>query len=77
MLLARGRHVVTPDVDVARLVVEVDEVAREIARERGLAMRWLNPAAGPWVPLAPTARRSSPRGQASPSISHRRDTCWR
>ncbi len=60
MLLAHGRHVATPDVDVARLVVEVDEVAREIARERGLAMRWLNPAAGPWVPPRPDCATIEP-----------------
>jgi hypothetical protein len=60
MLLAHGRDTATPDVDVARLVGEVDDVAREIARERGLAMQWLNPAAGPWVPPRPDCARAAP-----------------
>lgn len=50
LLLAHGRDTATPDVDVARSVVEADEVAQEIARERGLAAHWLNSSAGSWVP---------------------------
>lgn len=53
LLLAHGRSIATPDVDIARAVAAADEIAREIAVERGLTMNWLNAAAGPWVPPRP------------------------
>lgn len=54
LLLAHGRSIATPDVDIARGVAAADEIAREIAVERGLTMHWLNAAAGPWVPPRPS-----------------------
>lgn len=48
----------TPDVDIARSVGAVDMVAQEIARERGLALHWLNAAADPWVPPRPDCARA-------------------
>lgn len=53
LLLAHGRSIATPDVDIARSVAEADKIARELAVERGLAMHWLNSNAGPWVPPRP------------------------
>jgi hypothetical protein len=53
LLLAHGRSIATPDVDIARAVAAADEIAREIAVERGLTMHWLNANAGPWVPPRP------------------------
>lgn len=60
LLLGYGRTIATPDVDVARAVAVADEVARELARERGLAMNWLNAAAGGWVPPRPACARVDP-----------------
>ncbi|HTW16644.1 MAG TPA: hypothetical protein VMF51_16030 [Nocardioides sp.] len=60
LLLAHGRSVATPDVDVARSVVAADQVAREIAVERGLSMTWLNSSAGSWVPPRPECACAGP-----------------
>lgn len=60
LLLGHGRRIATPDVDVARVVAAADEVAREIAEERGLAMTWLNAAAAPWIPPAPPCVQPAP-----------------
>lgn len=53
MLLAHGRSIATPDVDIARTVDVATRAAEEIARERGLSMKWLNSAAAPWIPPRP------------------------
>jgi hypothetical protein len=60
LLLAHGRDLATPDVDIARSVAAADEAAREIAIERGLAMSWLNSAAAPWVPPSPECTQIPP-----------------
>lgn len=60
LLLAHGRDIATPDVDIARSVAAADEAAREIALERGLAMNWLNSAAAPWVPPSPECAQAPP-----------------
>lgn len=60
LLLAHGRDQMTPDVDVARSVAAADEVAQEIARERGLSATWLNSAAGSWVPPRPDCAMAAP-----------------
>jgi hypothetical protein len=60
LLLAHGREIATPDVDIARSVVAADEEAREIALERGLAMTWLSSAAAPWVPPGPDCAQAPP-----------------
>lgn len=60
LLLAHGRAIATPDVDVAHSATVTDEVAREIARERGLAMHWLNSSAAPYVPPRPECARAEP-----------------
>lgn len=53
LLLAHGRDIATPDVDIARSSVTIHEVALELAQERGLRKDWLNASAGGWVPAHP------------------------
>lgn len=60
LLLAHGRSIATPDVDVARSVEAADQVALEIAADRGLAMSWLNSSAEPWVPPRPECACAEP-----------------
>ncbi|QYJ03108.1 nucleotidyltransferase [Nocardioides panacisoli] len=60
MLLAHGRQLGTGDVDVAGSTPATDEVARDVAIERGLAMGWLNAAAAPWVPPSPECAQARP-----------------
>lgn len=60
LLLAHGRSIATPDVDIARSVTVADEIAREMAVERGLAMAWLNANAAPWVPPRPECACAEP-----------------
>jgi hypothetical protein len=60
MALAYGRDGVTPDIDALASHRAVAEEARAIAGKYGLADRWLNDAAGPWVPPRPKAARRRP-----------------
>jgi hypothetical protein len=60
MALAYGREGVTPDIDALVSHRAVAEEARAMADKHGLAERWLNDAAGPWVPPRPKAARRRP-----------------
>lgn len=60
MALAYGRAGVTPDIDAVTSHRAVEEEARAMAAEHGLAEQWLNSASEAWIPPRPAPARRRP-----------------